>query len=976
MLLQICSTLASSVWWEYWESNEACTNGEDIYHREWAVGGTCLKSEDLKEFDPLKLMTNGSDITLNCIDDDSNNRVAIDDDILINIFVSHDGSCSGLPISTVHYNTSERCGTKQLSPIALHCTKCEWVFFEASAAPYFLQAFGVLAFLFFCVIFNICCQRRIDRWSKVLPPKLLPCCFGASQPTSDFLLVELMPNFEDSSSPQTVQSFMLPRSITDTDTLLADPANKKCGILNLSMRQNQIHTPTTVQTDVCFGPRLTEGSVKDKRRRESPFKPPKGMNRTRTIPELRRPRHLFSVKNSDKSQHPDLPEDFLELLNSPDTPDKGLPQAGSTFGSTMRIKNRRKKSLSPIDDNEVAGLREFARRHSSISVVSLRDLRSSESPQSKKDNRRGREAMLSSPKSLPSDSSELVEFCTSAVPTSTKKKKNRRQKSISPVDDHMGTFPMSGSRRTLTRSASDMVELKEMRNSEPSPSHRRDRRRSGKDALASPKSQRSNSSEVVEMYQFHTSVEPLNSNQEDFNKFSVQSQPPSEQSTEVIEIYQQHNASPLSGCSTCGCELDPHDCNEWISMGATGDLGSYGVVRASDYEDSNQQTIKVTFLKPDTWLPTDSLEGNGIWGKLSERFGSIVLDQTTTEYQMELNANVTVQLPKQDLKWLSSNGCKYVRLRDDAKAVVPPDEWHNWYGDFLLCIGQVSKTTRVESNDSCYICVTFYNSAAITLPQEAFEPATEEEHTSECLIIPQLLEKRIMMAVFVASTPPLLSAKALFLVSVFIHAIIITSQDGHQGRAANHSLWEAYEEVYFKLFNSGYPTLMADCTTLGLYFVVNFKPTFKGFIRGVGVPSFIVLVITSVLSLPGILTHALPMAFFYGWIWFPLIAGVYFLSKAVISIRPSPPVMNPEEAFSLSKIWKNHRSYVVKACIYFLVFRFCIEIVGVVFLQTNFNYGVLIYDGGAYLKVIQTEFENREFLCVWEKGVQAASFLI
>eukprot|EP01060_Flectonema_neradi_P040649 TRINITY_DN935_c12_g1_i1.p1 TRINITY_DN935_c12_g1~~TRINITY_DN935_c12_g1_i1.p1 ORF type:complete len:839 (+),score=114.18 TRINITY_DN935_c12_g1_i1:271-2787(+) len=838
-------------------------------------------------------MTNGSDVSLQCEDEDTHNRVAMDDDVVIRVFATRDGTCSGTPVSTIHHNASMQCGSPRLSPISLHCTKCEWVFFEASAAPYFLQAFGVLAFLFFCVIFNICCQRRIDRWSKVFPPKVLPCCFASSESVSDYLLVELVPKFEDTSSRKTSQSFMLPRSLTD-DTFAADKKSgcSGGGILNLSMSTRyQVQTPSVIHSDVHFGSKLTDGSCSGKDK--SPiFKPPKGMNRTRTAPELRRPKHLSSSKPRNSVNA----EDFLELLNNPDTPDK---------------------VQSPIPD---------------------------------------------SPEGI--------------------RKKTRRQASLSPIDECGSTIsaaPSSIGRKSMSRrhrSVSDVLDLHDLQIAESPPVRKNRRRHRPEQVGLSPRSHRSDSSELVEMYQFHAAPEPEISSADVVVELTTMT-PSSISDDDVVDDYFQHSTVYSVGCPTCGCEINQHDCTEWIQMGASGEFGCFGVVKATDYENSTEEAVKVVFLKPDMWLPNQPAEGcSSIWSKLSEHFGSIILEQTTEEYQIELNANVTVNLPKQDVKWISNNGCQFVRLRDDAKNVVPADEWSNWYTDFLLCIGRVIKATKSDTHGECYLCVSFFNSATITLPQSAFDPATEEEHASEYLIIPQLLEKRIMMAVFVASTPPLLSAKALFLVSVFVHAIYVTSQDGHQGRAANHSLWEAYEEVYFKLFNSGYPTLMADCTTLGLYFIINFKPTLKGFIRGVGVPSFIVLVVTSFISLPGILTHALPMAAYYGWIWVPLLLIVYFVSKLIISVRPSPPVMNPEDAFSLSRIWKNHRAYVVKACIYFLIFRFCIEIIGVVFLQTNYNYGVLIYDGGAYLDVIKTEYENREFLCVWERGMQAASFLI
>eukprot|EP01064_Diplonema_japonicum_P039230 TRINITY_DN9788_c0_g1_i1.p1 TRINITY_DN9788_c0_g1~~TRINITY_DN9788_c0_g1_i1.p1 ORF type:complete len:792 (+),score=86.38 TRINITY_DN9788_c0_g1_i1:52-2427(+) len=431
-----------------------------------------------------------------------------------------------------------------------------------------------------------------------------------------------------------------------------------------------------------------------------------------------------------------------------------------------------------------------------------------------------------------------------------------------------------------------------------------------------------------------------------------------------------YNVEPrviVSDCKSCGCPVAEHDCDEWVQRANDGEFG-----RVAQVTRVTPTRTHVSFLRPRVELSAG--DPDPLWQGLTDSQGFVVVREEGPEGPrlVELDGNINVWMDSSNLLW-RSNCTNYVRVIEEPW-LKADSHWKDWYKDFELCVGKVIACTKTEDGE-ILLRVSFMDSAKLTLPLACFRPSNEENHNSECLMVPQPMERRIMMAVFVASTPPLLSLKAIFLVVLFGLAIYNVLQEGHRGRAAHHNSWEGYEEVYFKLFNSGYPSLMADCSTLTSYFLINFRPSRKGFVRGIGLPSTVVLVLTTVVSLPGIVTHALPMAFYYGWMWIPLFFIVHHGAKVIIRYRPAPPVMDMDDAFSMKAIWKHHRTYVIKTSTYYLFFRFIAEIIGVIFLQTNYNYGVLVYDGSPYFKTIKTEFEQREFLCIWEMGVQTASLL-
>eukprot|EP00756_Hemistasia_phaeocysticola_P041435 Hpha_TRINITY_DN16917_c0_g4::TRINITY_DN16917_c0_g4_i1::g.53116::m.53116 len=309
----------------------------------------------------------------------------------------------------------------------------------------------------------------------------------------------------------------------------------------------------------------------------------------------------------------------------------------------------------------------------------------------------------------------------------------------------------------------------------------------------------------------------------------------------------------------------------------------------------------------------------------------------------------------------------------------PDALWLEWWGEFQLNVGRVR--CYIKPNDTYRVTMAvcrFAENDSITLPADCLRPATGRECDAEYLVIPQPVRLRTMMAVFVASTPPLLACKAILLIVIFILSIFDAISDGHSGSANNHNSWEAYEEVYFKLFNSGYPSLLADCGTVTCYFQYNYHPNFTQFANGVGVPILIILVIATGIALPGLCTHAIPMIFYYLWVWFPFFGIIYVVSGWIWNHRPkNSRQIDPSKKYDMKAYLREHTTFVVKSSLTYLFFRILAELIVVIFLQTNFNYAVLTYEGRHdYLGVIVQEYSARTFSCVLENTKKIASIII
>ena len=359
-----------------------------------------------------------------------------------------------------------------------------------------------------------------------------------------------------------------------------------------------------------------------------------------------------------------------------------------------------------------------------------------------------------------------------------------------------------------------------------------------------------------------------------------------------------------------------------------------------------------------------------------EKFANdaIVLKTVAGWSILQLPSSVVWLLHK-DLNAVSTCGARYVRVVGKAEFKSKCSPWHEWWGDFELCVGKVERVEAVNGVVNCV--VAFKGSATLTIPATCLTRCSQAEHDRDFFLSPQKVTHRTMMAVFVASAPILLALKGAFLLYFFFHSVNESLMDGHGGRATNHSLWLSYSEVYFKLFNSGYPTLMADCGSVAVYFFSVFHPSLGQFVTGVGVPILALLTISLFISLPGVLTHALPMIVLYSWLWVPFFFVVVVVMRFVRDkFQPAVPQVQEARLYDMRYFKKHHKKYLILSGLFYLSFRVAMELIAVIFLQTNFNYGVLLYGGKPYFATIVEEFQMRQATCLWELGVRAISFFV
>eukprot|EP01061_Rhynchopus_euleeides_P026663 TRINITY_DN43452_c0_g1_i1.p1 TRINITY_DN43452_c0_g1~~TRINITY_DN43452_c0_g1_i1.p1 ORF type:complete len:526 (+),score=230.24 TRINITY_DN43452_c0_g1_i1:221-1579(+) len=420
----------------------------------------------------------------------------------------------------------------------------------------------------------------------------------------------------------------------------------------------------------------------------------------------------------------------------------------------------------------------------------------------------------------------------------------------------------------------------------------------------------------------------------------------------------------------------------WVSRKAAERLDTGRVEREKEDQEERERLEDMTGNRP--LFPGDT--GPTVW--LDECWEPALLREAAKGgYRVTFNEMswVGIQLltpvccwvPRVELRKLYDWGGQYVRVigkREFRRAAK--EKWKKWWSDFELCVGELMIMKRDPDDVSTLEAVIhFKGSATLIIPCEAVMACTQLEHDSEYLITPQKVSKRTMMAVFVASAPPLLAAKGLFLMVFFSYSVVTALSDGHAGRANHHSRWEAYEEVYFKLFNSGYPTLMADCGSVTLYFIYSFQPNMQQFVAGVGKPVLFTLVMAMGISLPGVVTHALPMVFVYAWMWVPIGVFIHFTYRLVRKSVPEPPQVDPEHEYDMKYYERNHKWYLVKSGFFYLLFRFMAELVAVLFIQTNFNYAIFLYEKSPYFSVIIEEFNSRQFACIIEMGLKMASLM-
>lgn len=311
--------------------------------------------------------------------------------------------------------------------------------------------------------------------------------------------------------------------------------------------------------------------------------------------------------------------------------------------------------------------------------------------------------------------------------------------------------------------------------------------------------------------------------------------------------------------------------------------------------------------------------------------------------------------------------------------------WREWWGDFQLNVGQVTRIMPPDESNNYYrVLISFpgtqvrtrnacggtqVSEAVLTVPVGCLTAATESQFFAEYIAVPQPVVLRSMMAIFVASTPPILALKAIFNLMRFVYFVYYPSGTG---RAGVDRRWEAYQEVYFRLLNSGYPTLLCDAMTVSLYFYLNWRPTFMQFSNAVGVPVVACTILAVLLSLPAIVTHVIPMMFYYFWLWLL----IPFFISILVFIWHRRPILRSEEIpeermYDMAWFRSEYKLYLLKSTAVYIFIRLTAELIVIVFFQTTYNYALLTWQKWedqpySYLGTIMEEWQRRTYRCLSE----------
>eukprot|EP01065_Artemidia_motanka_P038351 TRINITY_DN4719_c0_g1_i1.p1 TRINITY_DN4719_c0_g1~~TRINITY_DN4719_c0_g1_i1.p1 ORF type:complete len:1074 (+),score=312.65 TRINITY_DN4719_c0_g1_i1:45-3224(+) len=376
-----------------------------------------------------------------------------------------------------------------------------------------------------------------------------------------------------------------------------------------------------------------------------------------------------------------------------------------------------------------------------------------------------------------------------------------------------------------------------------------------------------------------------------------------------------------------------------------------------------------------------SKEKETFWEQLCTTIGFHQLPVESDNVQwvaIQLHDDVAVWLPAISLTKVGDFWLDFVRVGPvEEVRNAAFTSWEEWWADFTICVGAVREIRRVVKGEEArfHVTVDFEGSATITLPAETLWQCTSDEYDRESLMVPQSIPDRVMLAVFVAH-PILLGVKAVFLTCYFFYSITQVAKPGHGGSLGRRSGWDAYEEVYFRLFNSGYPTLMADFGALFIYRVAMQENTLGKLLATTSKPVLACVGISIAISVPGILTHCLPMYFAYGWLWIPLNVVALRVMRQLKKCAPRRPDSDPGKLYDRQHWYRHHRSYLFWTSAFYVTYRFTAELAAVIVLQTNFNYGVLMYDGRcSYTQVIPEEYEMRKTSCVLEDAYKLATLL-
>ena len=449
-------------------------------------------------------------------------------------------------------------------------------------------------------------------------------------------------------------------------------------------------------------------------------------------------------------------------------------------------------------------------------------------------------------------------------------------------------------------------------------------------------------------------------------------------------------------------EVQEIDSADVISAAVQGQLGSHGPVRKLRWRDREKEAL-VQFSSPTAWLPASaviSLDKSNI-SKISELetknpqlvSGSYISKEKVatwqylaTEFPYRLTATdasgtwVAIKIESDICVWVSTRCLtkigdfygNYGRVGElEAMRVAAFTHWQEWWRDFAQCVGKIQEIKQIQKKTEVRYMVTIQFSESghnISLPAETFTHATEEEYEKEYLLVPQPVPIRTMSAVFVVH-PLLLAGKSLFLIGYFIYIVSST-------RSHNENPWSHYQEIYFKLFNSGYPTLMADFGAVFMYRFTHQDVSLGITLRTLGKPVVATLVIAIALSFPGVVTHVIPMLLAYCWLWVPVVAAVVVLIKLAHKFEPIPPSISADKIYDVAYYLENHRGFMIKSAIFHLFYRFWIELLGVIILQTNYNYGVLLYNGFTpYINIILQEYNLRSIACIIKEAAKMITLM-
>eukprot|EP00755_Sulcionema_specki_P037542 Sspe_Gene.109152::Locus_88601_Transcript_1_1_Confidence_1.000_Length_2436::g.109152::m.109152 len=783
LLLGAAQCDGGSVWWEWWPTDEHCKVGDqdDVIHHEWITDRECLHSAILQDGDPLRKLPQeviGSqsvkdyDVMIFCADEsgETDKLSSVEDDLVfVRLFNTTDASCGGSLLAEVILNSTtctNHSTFRSFDGARFHCTRCRWLFMGESAPPYFMQAVGVLIFLLFCIMINFFLQDRVDRWTKLLPSVFAkPDPAEATDAVFPGVLVML----------QTV----VPRELR-SDPPQATAASPPAALPPLS--DQTIHRPNPAPPPQAHAQPASPSIEDDDTTRRS----------------------SSSFGNSGKYyRRYVLDDDATRVSPSPANMLYSPPQRGLRVRPGYPPPRPAPLVLTPLsarDEDELRASPPVPPPVGSSSVSSLpppRRMGSVDAGMSRRGDGygRGRLAPLSP--------------VTPLTPVS------RKYSGPTYVNtDDPDPYPHWGYHDVVRKpSAVDFSSVPTTPDLSPGYLEHRSMHQPELPLLGK---------EIVEMVSVDTeSTMCVVCGREDREKV-VRSMGP-----KCKECVGKGHSEDLL------LRFEDQDTNLAV-YALAGAFGEFASVRGMATFRGVSHSL-VFFYNSRFWVQSQSLvrferklqrtplEGDTgpvvrVEDPLLEELvlrhceldGFFITHYCNVEGErwtaVELLGKIAVWLPTEVLTRVACCGGEYVRVKEKGVVQkVAGERWKDWWKEFELCVGKVVRVIKVPVGKTYAVeaVVKFKGSATITFPIEVLSRCSEKEHDAEYLITPQKVEKRTMMAVFVASAPPLLAAKGLYLMVYFGYSVRTAFSDGHSGRANNHNTWEAYEEVYFKLFNSG-----------------------------------------------------------------------------------------------------------------------------------------------------------------------------